>query len=448
MKAFTVVIVIIALFVPLTHGLVFENIQHKDEYTSPGNFKFFMKINSNNLTSSPTMWATWNTGNVWVFNNTTQIRHLQLSGIEKVWLGSHSIAVLTHNGLKIMDINTNRTSQLRIRPLNLEFGTSYAVAHLKHRFVAINLTNYHENPIPQARRTYITNKLLILTNNTTITAWNGKTVWKLDTASKIIDLYTKNGDIYALLKNRTEIISTSGKTLKFLPITGEKIIVYEKRILTYSKFLGDDEGKVWGFRIYHLNGTIINSFSVYMKPEKLTPIGEKVLFNTRKMIHIIVNDSDYVANNTFKKIVFTDSTIVGINSSKIFTLPTSTLILRFKGHDNDLDWIIDKNDPDDDNDGMPDWWEIKYGLNPDNPADRNEDPDHDGLTNYQEYLNGTDPHNWDTDGDGLSDGYEVANGLNPLVPNPNPEPSMRVIVAMFLVVFAILFIMGSKKEEN
>jgi uncharacterized protein (DUF1800 family) len=42
------------------------------------------------------------------------------------------------------------------------------------------------------------------------------------------------------------------------------------------------------------------------------------------------------------------------------------------------------------------------------------DSDGDGLSNLQEYLHGTDPHNPDTDGDGLTDGQEVALGTNPL----------------------------------
>lgn len=45
---------------------------------------------------------------------------------------------------------------------------------------------------------------------------------------------------------------------------------------------------------------------------------------------------------------------------------------------------------DNDGDGMPDSWEIKYGLNP-NTADGNSDIDNDGYTNIEEYLNGTEP---------------------------------------------------------
>ncbi len=58
-----------------------------------------------------------------------------------------------------------------------------------------------------------------------------------------------------------------------------------------------------------------------------------------------------------------------------------------------------------DGDGLPDDWEIRYGLNP-WANDANLDSDGDGLTNLQEYELGTDPFNPDTDGDGILDGDE------------------------------------------
>lgn len=52
-----------------------------------------------------------------------------------------------------------------------------------------------------------------------------------------------------------------------------------------------------------------------------------------------------------------------------------------------------KGDPykDTDGDGMPDAWEIKHGLNPNDPSDANGDLNGDGYTNIEKYINGIDP---------------------------------------------------------
>ena len=46
---------------------------------------------------------------------------------------------------------------------------------------------------------------------------------------------------------------------------------------------------------------------------------------------------------------------------------------------------------DTDSDGMPDEWEMRYGLDPTDPGDAGGDPDGDGRTNVDEYTNSTHP---------------------------------------------------------
>jgi pectate lyase len=52
---------------------------------------------------------------------------------------------------------------------------------------------------------------------------------------------------------------------------------------------------------------------------------------------------------------------------------------------------VGKAPEDGDHDGMPDEWEKKYGLNPNDPSDGMRDKDNDGFTNVEEYINGTNP---------------------------------------------------------
>ncbi len=49
--------------------------------------------------------------------------------------------------------------------------------------------------------------------------------------------------------------------------------------------------------------------------------------------------------------------------------------------------------PDTDGDGLPDSWELAYGLNPNNPADASADNDGDGMSNLAEFRAGTNPTN-------------------------------------------------------
>lgn len=71
---------------------------------------------------------------------------------------------------------------------------------------------------------------------------------------------------------------------------------------------------------------------------------------------------------------------------------------------------------DGDADGMPDDWELANGLNPADPVDAFEDKDGDGLSNVDEFDEGTNPALADTDSDGLDDAKELKeHNTNPLL---------------------------------
>jgi hypothetical protein len=79
-------------------------------------------------------------------------------------------------------------------------------------------------------------------------------------------------------------------------------------------------------------------------------------------------------------------------------------------NDNDKDGIFDNEDPDDDNDGIPDSYELANGLDSLDADDAALDQDNDQLTNLEEYRLGTDIDKADSDDDGYADNVDT----NPL----------------------------------
>jgi hypothetical protein len=71
---------------------------------------------------------------------------------------------------------------------------------------------------------------------------------------------------------------------------------------------------------------------------------------------------------------------------------------------------------------LPDWWLEQYFGNISEYIEA-DDPDGDGLSNLQEYENGTDPTNNDTDNDGLPDNWELEHEINPNDPAGKNGPN-------------------------
>lgn len=75
-----------------------------------------------------------------------------------------------------------------------------------------------------------------------------------------------------------------------------------------------------------------------------------------------------------------------------------------------------QGDTDSDDDGLSDEWEIANGLDPNDATGVNGsdgDPDADGVSNFEELQNGSNPQSGDSDGDGVSDRVEIDQGSNP-----------------------------------
>lgn len=131
-----------------------------------------------------------------------------------------------------------------------------------------------------------------------------------------------------------------------------------------------------------------------------------------------LNIADYNLSGTFYDFdIFAQNTLVLTNSSQQVILVSNDFTsVQLQNSDIRASFIAQVPVIDDDNDGMPNWWERKYGLDYNDATDALTELDTDGLTNVEEYQSATLPNNNDTDNDGLTDFEEVKTYLtNPLI---------------------------------
>jgi hypothetical protein len=202
----------------------------------------------------------------------------------------------------------------------------------------------------------------------------------------------------------------------------------------------------------------------------------------------------YEQRNYWINISVTD--IEGANDWKNFTIE----VLRTGAPPPGFDELTDT-----DEDGMPDAWEIYYGLDKDNASDAFLDPDDDGILNIDEFKNGSSPirfdpkplfdsdadgmldiwedqyylNKWDsgdamvdTDGDGFLNLWEYQNLTNPLDPLSHPpyppadddddddievqkEKDLELtyiivacVIFLGLVIFGIFYLAGSSRKKR
>ncbi|OAI19263.1 hypothetical protein A1507_07650 [Methylomonas koyamae] len=106
-------------------------------------------------------------------------------------------------------------------------------------------------------------------------------------------------------------------------------------------------------------------------------------------VHAAVTiDYSYDDLNRLQTLARNDGPVVGYQYDAAGNLTTQGVS---NSPDTDGDLLANFADPDDDGDGMPDTWEIQYGLNPLSPADAGLDSDGDGNTNLAEYQANSNP---------------------------------------------------------
>jgi hypothetical protein len=174
------------------------------------------------------------------------------------------------------------------------------------------------------------------------------------------------------------------------PTTGEYIFSISGRDVG-ELYLSEDSSKFKRQRI-----AVVNQDTSFRQWEKRAEqMSAPVRLEARKIYYIeaLYGRGSYQYADDFFSIGWK------IPNAKEFTLINAKNLIAFHR---------DPNDQDDDD--LPDDWEIRYLLDATNPRGDNGplgDPDRDRYTNAEELRLGTDPNNLDTDGDGISDYDEI-----------------------------------------
>lgn len=144
-----------------------------------------------------------------------------------------------------------------------------------------------------------------------------------------------------------------------------------------------------------------NQWDLIMFDKRITPDILKSYKKSEPFKTAYVTTDD--AETALKKVLSSSGAILPLRDP-IDDRIVMQVISRLNGN-GDIGHIIDDEDEvggwpeyisipplkDDDNDGMPNAWEVKNGLNPNETEDASLDGDKDGYTNIEEFLNGTDP---------------------------------------------------------
>ncbi len=251
-----------------------------------------------------------------------------------------------------------------------------------------------------------------------------------------VKLCVTSGDFYdALVFNGTDGSVLWGKALPDMGITSSPVL---------SDIDGDNRLEIIigsSSKIIVVNGEDGSILIDYLLAWRIVATPSVGDIDNDGNLEIIVTSFD---NNTYAfKFAEEHNTGYRIYWNSMGGLPTNTRNIVDIDPDKDMlsnysETIIGTNltKADTDGDGLPDGWEVNYGLNPLNSNDAEEDKDNDGLSNKEEFKYRIDPTKADTDGDGLSDIWEISNGFDPR--DPNDKLIGWIIYLRFLIIGSVI----------
>ncbi len=179
-------------------------------------------------------------------------------------------------------------------------------------------------------------------------------------------------------------------------------------------FAEDDTNSVWDMVVVEVTSVNDPPFDVNItKPSDGIKIedGEKLDFRAEyddpDIIYGDTLDLEWSSNisGKFGNTIALDDIILSVGSHLITFRVTDQVNAEGIAYVNVT--VIETSNTDSDLDGLPNYWEREYGLDPYDPIDADEDNDHDALPNSDEFELGTDPTKSDSDEDGLTD-YDEA----------------------------------------